>query len=255
MNDTVLKELKIIVERAVRPVQARLIRKRKMCEELLGHLVSIYEEEAARLGDEQAALRRTQERFGNPRQLAGELQSTVPHWHALISAFERLWELQPSQSAWRVALRYFVATLVLYVGGVLMALPALIAMPAMIARGRAYDVGTILWILLVTSLFSMVMGLLLLFLPLGIGRALYGEPSERSLRRATLYCLASLPIFPAMAFLVYWPLTGDLSSSLDHFRLGCYLAPAAPILFLLIARQVTDEVRYQEEWACLDIGE
>jgi hypothetical protein len=69
MNETSLKELKIVVERAVRPVRATTKRKRKMREELLAHLVSIFQEEVDSLGDEQVALQRVRERFGDPEEL------------------------------------------------------------------------------------------------------------------------------------------------------------------------------------------
>ena len=51
MNELTLTQLKIIVERAVRPVRASTARKRKMREELLAHVVGVFEEEGARLGD------------------------------------------------------------------------------------------------------------------------------------------------------------------------------------------------------------
>ena len=78
MNESTLTQLKIIVERAVRPVRASTARKRKMREELLAHVVGVFEEEAARLGDEQAALARTRERFGQAAELTGQLQASVP---------------------------------------------------------------------------------------------------------------------------------------------------------------------------------
>ena len=81
MNDETLRELKIVIERAVRPVRASMARRRKMREELLAHLVSIFEEEASH-GDEQAALERTQERFGDPRELSRQLQQTVLRFSA-----------------------------------------------------------------------------------------------------------------------------------------------------------------------------
>ena len=55
MNESTLTELKIIVERAVRPVRASTSRKRKMREELLAHVSGVFEEEEAKLGDGQAA--------------------------------------------------------------------------------------------------------------------------------------------------------------------------------------------------------
>jgi hypothetical protein len=47
MNDTTLTPLKVVVERAVRPVRAGARRKDRMREELLAHLVCIYDQERA----------------------------------------------------------------------------------------------------------------------------------------------------------------------------------------------------------------
>ena len=44
MNESTLTRLKIVVERAVRPVRASTARKRKMREELLAHVVGVFEE-------------------------------------------------------------------------------------------------------------------------------------------------------------------------------------------------------------------
>ena len=73
MNESTLTQLKILVERAVRPVRASTARKRKMREELLAHVVGVFEEEAARLGGEEAALERTalSRRSGNLNRTAG----------------------------------------------------------------------------------------------------------------------------------------------------------------------------------------
>jgi hypothetical protein len=78
MNETTLTQLKILVERAVRPVRASMDTKRKMREELLAHVSGVFEEEAAKLGDELIALDRTSQRFGNPAELTGPLQESVP---------------------------------------------------------------------------------------------------------------------------------------------------------------------------------
>jgi hypothetical protein len=47
----------------------------------------------------------------------------------------------------------------------------------------------------------------------------------------------------------------DLATGLSYLRLSCYLAPAAPALFILLARQQAAEIRYEDEWASLDIAE
>lgn len=78
MKDSTLTHLKIIVEKAVRPVRASTARKLQMRDELLGHVAAVFEEEAAKLGDDQTALERTQQRFGNPDELTGQLQRSVP---------------------------------------------------------------------------------------------------------------------------------------------------------------------------------
>ena len=52
MNDSTLTRLKVLVERAVRPVRASMSRKHKMREELLAHVSAVFEEEAARFDNE-----------------------------------------------------------------------------------------------------------------------------------------------------------------------------------------------------------
>jgi ATP-dependent Clp protease ATP-binding subunit ClpC len=99
-----MKELMVPVERAVRPVQAAAARKRRMRRELLAHLTGIYEQERAR-GDESQALARALRRFGNPADLARELQASVPRperWEVgLVGLFRR----RPGEGGFRPALR------------------------------------------------------------------------------------------------------------------------------------------------------
>jgi hypothetical protein len=101
MNESTLTQLKIIVERAVRPVRASTSRKRKMREELLAHVVGVFEEEWAKLGDERAAVERTALRFGNPAEVTRQLQESVP----ACDAVRRYWEGRPGEPAWRAAIR------------------------------------------------------------------------------------------------------------------------------------------------------
>jgi len=78
MNESTPIQLKMIVERAVRPVRASTSRRRKMREEFLAHVTAVFAEESAKSGDERAALEQTEQRFGKPAQLANELQEAVP---------------------------------------------------------------------------------------------------------------------------------------------------------------------------------
>ncbi len=248
MNETAARELKIIVERAVRPVRATLARKRRMREELLAHLAAVFEEETARLGDQRAALDRARERFGDPAELSRQLQDAVPWWDRVGSFCEKM-QLQPGESLWHLAGKQLLAMLMAY------GMAALAVLPVILARGRPYEVGVKLQVVLVTAVVCSGLWFLFSWVPLRIGRALYGDAAERSVSTALLYALASLPILPAAAFLTYWALTWNLSSSLAHLGLACYFAPAAPIVFVMAARQMTEEMRYQEQWAGLEIGE
>ena len=84
MNESTMTGLKIIVERAVRPVRVSNSRRRKIREELLSHVVGVFEEERARVDDDQAALERTALRFGNPAEVTSQLQhSVVGCWSSL----------------------------------------------------------------------------------------------------------------------------------------------------------------------------
>ena len=102
MTESNLVQLKIIVERAVRPVRASITCKRKMREELLAHVSGAFEDERARVQDEHAALERTRVRFGNPTEMANELQDSV----RISERVWRFWEGRPGESALRFALRY-----------------------------------------------------------------------------------------------------------------------------------------------------
>ena len=101
MNESTLTQLKVIVERAVRPVQASISCKRKMREELLAHVSGAFEDELAHLQDEHAALERTRVRFGNPTEVMSELQDSVP----VSDRLWRFWEGRPGESTLRFALR------------------------------------------------------------------------------------------------------------------------------------------------------
>jgi hypothetical protein len=102
MNESTLTRLKIIVERAVRPVRSSAAHKRKMREELLAQVAGVFEEEA-KVGDEPAALARTQERFGQVADLTGQLQESVPRNDSVVRFGENVFGYESGESAPRVA--------------------------------------------------------------------------------------------------------------------------------------------------------
>jgi ATP-dependent Clp protease ATP-binding subunit ClpC len=84
-------------------------RKRRIREELLAHVSAVFEEEATRLGNEQAALERTAQRFGNPAELTGQLQMSVPMSDFLQRFLEGM-ALRTDESLLRRAVRFAVVT-------------------------------------------------------------------------------------------------------------------------------------------------
>jgi hypothetical protein len=91
MNDSTLAQLQAIVERAIQPVRASQSFKRNMREELLAHLIAVFEEEAVRLGDEGLALERTRQRFGNCDELTNQLQESITPAGRLGWIMDRVW--------------------------------------------------------------------------------------------------------------------------------------------------------------------
>jgi hypothetical protein len=77
------------VERIVRPVPAGSGCKRKMREELLTHLTTIYEEELARLKNPVSAWQSAAERFGTPAEISRELRNSLPLRERLNDFVER----------------------------------------------------------------------------------------------------------------------------------------------------------------------
>jgi hypothetical protein len=110
-----MKELMVVVERAVRPVRAGARRKDRMREELLAHLTSIYEEELARLGDERAAREEAIRRFGESAALTRGLQESLTRRDRLTYFVERWNGWRAQESAARHAFRLAVTLLVLLV--------------------------------------------------------------------------------------------------------------------------------------------
>ena len=245
MNDTVPKELKIVVERAVRPVRANMARKRKMREELLAHLVSVFDEEASQ-GDERAALERAKERFGDPGELSRQLQETVPAWSRFRFLLEKL-RLEPGESLLHFAGKHVLFTFLSY------ALLILILLPRLSVAWRVSEIGMLVRILLVVAIASAAFSCVFIVLVERMARAMYGR--GRSVRKAGLYSLASLAVLPMLTFLIYWSLPLDGSTRLFYLRLSCFLAPVIPVMFLLLSRQQAEESCYEYEWASLEIAE
>jgi hypothetical protein len=224
MNEETLTQLKVAVERAVRPVRATFARKRKMREELLAHLVSIFEEETERVGDEQAALAGAKRRFGDPRELTTQLQQAVPRWDRCRSILENM-GYQSSESAWHLAAKHLLVMLLIYSAYLplwMLACGNLRNLGPVEAQriGALALIGAVPLIALVNVILSIVLAPLLY----KIGPVLASKRWGRILLAVLCGLLVVL----------------------------CGLAPAitgAAVLFILMARQAVKQWRYQADWA------
>jgi hypothetical protein len=268
MNESTLIQLKVIVERAVRPVRASTSRKRKMREELLAHVSGVFEEESARLDADQSALERTALRFGHPAEVTDQLQESVPASDGII----RLWDGRPEEPTLRGALRlaWVMAVIVLvFIGVVLFAsgwengwtlgeLIAVISIPSFLYT----------WLIVPLWLFGIA------FVTHGMEKSLHGpEPIPGWPRIGLIKSLTLAWAVPAVRvalivgvvcfFLllsVIVPNWGTLYADWGRWRLivgGVLLAgdlAATSVVCAWVLVQSADERRrYHEEWARLPI--
>jgi hypothetical protein len=245
MNDSTLTQLKIIVERAVRPVQASAARKRKMREELLAHVVGVFEEEA-KLGDERAALERTALRFGNPAEVTVHLQASVPP----SDSFERSAENfigGSGESVLRLAARFAVAL------GVLVTVNLGIMILINVLRGQGSEWLTVAR---VPSLFAPLWSAFIAFcgtlLIHGMWQALFG-PAGRSWLRAGLVAVAAWLLVPFSCFPLWLAVMADIQKSLWEVVLLLPYGVLAPVVLVAVTYLVRSKFRNDREWARLPI--
>jgi hypothetical protein len=247
MTDDISKELKIGVERAVRPLWATAARKHRIREELLAHVTAIFDEELENHHDASVALRRAQERFGDPRQLTRQLQRTVPLWNRIAHLGDVGSLSRPGESFLRVAGRITLLTLAAN------AVMPLVVLPIVHFAGRPDDFPFTARVLLSIATLNIPLMIGFILLTDGMYCALFREPSRRSWRSAAVCSLISLPFFPAIAFAWMFLITGNLAASVAQLPLACCFAPAAPLLFALLASQAVKFMRREEEWASIEL--
>ncbi len=115
MTDFTFAQLEAIVEQVLRPVWTTRMRKQMLREELLAHVLDVFADEVANLGNEQQALEKTRKRFGSAAEVGTEFQVTFSMSKYLLSLFSK----ETLMARWL----WFVAVVAIFVG------PALI-MPA-----------------------------------------------------------------------------------------------------------------------------
>jgi ATP-dependent Clp protease ATP-binding subunit ClpC len=247
MTESVLRQLKILVERAVRPVQSSISHKRKIREELLAHVTAVFEEEAGQ-GSEQTALERTAARFGAPGDLTRQLQASAPAEDRMAAWVETLIGFPPRGSQLRLAGRHALLVAALLT-------PAL---GLMIVVMSAISVPWTEWLTL-KRLPALLAPVYMAALAFG-GSLLAQEmihafltPSARRWPRLVTIGLAAWLLVPAVSFLWCIALTWDCAASLVDMSPLLLPALMAPPLLVFVARVCLPDIRHCEEWARLEI--
>jgi hypothetical protein len=248
MNESTMTQLKIIVERAVRPVRASTSRKRKMREELLAHVVGVFEEESAKLGDERDAVERTALRFGNPAEVTSQLQESVP----ARDAVRRYWEGRPGEPAWRTAIRFaWVSGTFALVVAVFVLAPSAVVF----ASGWSPE-ALILSLCAVLTIPAWLSGVV--FLTSFMEKAVYGSAGNSWLKVALVVAGSWLLIllwFAAWS-LPIWAAESDYPNRNAIVMAVFLMAPlhvSALVQSYLLGRQYHEQRQYHEEWGRLPI--
>jgi len=269
MTDTTTTQLKIIVERCVRPVRASTYCKRKLREELLAHVSGVFDEESARNTDERLAVGQVALRFGNPTEVTAQLQGSIP----ASDGFRRYWEGRPGESMLRGAVRF-----ALFEGAICLAVLIIVMFVAewMSAWSREE------LILVFSSLAFLPMWLCFPVVLCGVVFAAHGmEKSLQGSEPLTGWPRIGLRKFVTSAWAVPALRAAMIGGSLCLLLLICIresnrptepldwssrthalaIVPlagglAAVCIFFawILVQTAAERRRYHEEWACLDIS-
>ncbi|HEX2477485.1 MAG TPA: Clp protease N-terminal domain-containing protein [Lacipirellulaceae bacterium] len=242
-------ELMKIVERAVRPVPSSTPRKRKMREELLAHLSTIYEEELARRGKVSTAYKEAARRFGAPAELAQEFQASLPIHERISHFMERFVAYRAPESAAQYSLRLAWHTFAL-----LAAVLGIVTAGVALRYGWTNDVKTLARVLgaivVLTPPAQFVIGLAYIKLRDAMWGAFGSRKSPgRVLVLAMLIAAAAQLYLMGVAAVIRM----DLSTALDAARLGGIIAVISAVAFAVLAYiSGPTEIR-DTQWALLEI--
>jgi hypothetical protein len=253
-----MNEFMVLVERAVRPVQAGPTKLTRMREELLAHLMAIHEEELVRLGNDATARVEAIRRFGDPEVLTAELQQSVKWNDRLDARLNRMYGWRPGESAVRYSARL----------ALLLALAILPWVPfALVTTGlrRPNDetvptTGEILRLFGGVLVFVPLFVFVLSILSIHIRDAMFGAfGATRSWWRVAGLAGLSLPAFPLLGLLFFRVALGNIDVMADQLTTTASLVTSAagylivpPFLVFLSWKIGPGQIRYAE-WASLNI--
>jgi hypothetical protein len=250
-----------IVERAVRPVRASAPWKRKRREELLAHLSAIFDVELAERRDPADAVQAAAERFGDPAELASELQSAVPWNERVTWAVERWlgWRAPESASRYLFRVAAILGTLLASVAGSAVLLATLL-------DGGGPSL-TALWpgaaLTAVVPLNVFVLGLLY-FKIRDAHFGVFGMPRSRRVAALLSVAFGAFALIGSVAYLAVatnlWELlwSGTATGGGDVAQILLPSIAASLVLavgaFVVARRHGPTEIR-DTMWQCLDLGE
>ncbi|MEN1678248.1 MAG: hypothetical protein AAGJ46_01545 [Planctomycetota bacterium] len=252
MKDT-YEQLKVFVERIVRPVAASEKDKLKMREELYSHALDAFEHEGLGGSDPAVALRRTLARLGKPGETRAALQASVGWESRIEHANNRVFRRSAG-----VPLVRHAAKVGLLTGGALLLVEALIALPphlAEVLRWNGEGQIHIRMCLMLGLLFGtgMFFGIMYSDVAWRIFERRFGRPGDR-LRLLGLWALAS-GTYAALG----WGFTLAVSHDpIASKTLGIYwfFGSGLALLFApLLIEMDLRERRPLAEWHALDLGD
>lgn len=243
MSDQELIQLKVVVERAVRPVRAALKAKLKMRRELLAHLLHVYEEECRR-ADGNDAMARARERFGDPATLTRQLQDSVRRRDYVEIFLEDMIGINRRESMLQRAARFGIFI------GALFLVSLLGVMPFVGDVGQWWTIPRLPALLMPITM--AILAFFAMLLTQGLRQAMYGVP-RRSWTQMAAIALASCLLLPALIFLCCIALGSDVSAALSDAVFLLAFAPLAPLGLFIIVPLVHKELLLEEEWLNLDL--
>jgi hypothetical protein len=247
MNESTHIQLKILVERAVRPVRAGLRNKQKMREEMLAHVIGVYEEELQETGNESAALARTAERFGDPSELTDQLQGTVPARDAFDRLLDRVW-FRPGEPTLRRAVRHALlldVIVFLYIAAVFAVLHGAVA--DMLGGRWPLAAMTVYTTSVLLAMFFFVVGFT--FLAEWLRRVLDG-PTGRPWLKILLIAVGSCLLVPGIGFGLW---LDGATLNLKDLLLVLALGLVVPGMVVHMAKVLAVRLRDHREWTALPL--
>ncbi|HZZ28421.1 MAG TPA: Clp protease N-terminal domain-containing protein [Pirellulales bacterium] len=238
------------VERAVRPVRTTIAHKRKMREELLAHLTAIYDEEFARSKNSTIAIQEAQRRFGNPAELAEELDAAVPRNERIGYHCERWFGWRPPETVNRYLMRQ--ARLTFFIIAAIGCFPVVAALWNHWSRSEWQTLQPLAAALLLTPAAQFAIGMLYFKMRDSLLGA-FGKPKSRF--KALVFDADIALAVVAIGFGYFAFANGDFTTAVSLLAPLCGAAFAVAGAYLLLARfRGPTEIR-DTLWACLNLND